>query len=482
MHLFESNMITEVSGNETLLHLVRETIAESQNPFEDFDIVFNNYFKTGQTVKDLLFMSIYERIFLRVLRQGEVLPEKSPRIFNLGESAITQMAAHIGMPGAGAVFRQDRRNKDDIPCALDLTVKCTNEHFQNFTEMIFTTFNTKMQPLSTQILVGYLLGKVEQMFRITKEDPTFIVGRRNIAYSYLTFVKQSLTTEFLKFQNQRIQIHELVGNSGVGKSLAVFNLSMIIHALVPKIPMEDLVYTRANDYWWNGYCGQPIVLYDDFTHVKTKMKFDFVFELIAVASGTFRNPPMAFDKNMKFTSLLGVVTSNIPVITTTRCEETISALKRRVISQRWTPKRGVLDEQGSLAFKGILLNSIESERSVFSLFSETQIMINSTATFAFEHLAASELIYDDEISSDSEESTISMLTSSVPESYSAMIDMDDQTQVVSELVSAESVQTLPSSGKPIEGGLIVRPGLSRFLRSPNDRWSPPGLRPRQKQS
>jgi ABC-type dipeptide/oligopeptide/nickel transport system ATPase component len=257
------------------------------------------------------------------------------------------------------------------------------------------------------------------MFNLTKEDPIFSCGRRNTAYCYLQYVKNSLESELISIQDQRIQIHELVGESGIGKSRAISNLASIVCALVPFIPSGDIVYTRANDYWWNGYCGQPIILYDDFTHIKKKMKFDLVFELIAIASGTFRNPPMAFAKNMKFTSLLGIVTSNIPVLTTVREADTISAIKRRVSSKQWESTPGSRNSDNSMSFNGLLLNSIISDCSVFSLFSETHDIIQSECTYQFKINNAQYDYYDDEESMDPIGPTTTVLISSVPESYSA---------------------------------------------------------------
>jgi hypothetical protein len=453
--LFSSNLREVVSPNENLLHSLVVSIRQSNNPFEDFDRLFEAHFKTGKTDRNLILMSLFERIFLRTLRlTAKCVCE--PTFFELNEKATSKVTPSVGLAGVGLSFNTDSRNKFDIPQSVNIAVKCSNSQFEEFSLLVFETFNKEEErktQLSHQISVGYLLGKVEQMFRITREDPNFIIGRRNVAYSYLTFVKQALMGEFGKFQNQRIQLHELVGKSGIGKSLAVDSLSMIVHALVPLIPLGDLVYTRANDYWWNGYCGQPIVLYDDFTHVKTKLKFDLIFELIAVASGTFRNPPMAFDKNVRFTSLLGVVTSNIPIVTTTHVVETIAALKRRIISSRWNQLKGLVEEDGAFRIKGVLLNSIEAGRSIFSLFSETKSIIDAQIIHEFSLLGEMDVNFDDDLK-DSEKSTIPMLTSSVPESYSAMIGIVDHPREGDELVSANTDVSVLCSGKPVDSVLI----------------------------
>lgn len=310
----------------------------------------------------------------------------------------------------------DAGNTHDLKFSRDTIIECSNKDFRDFTYNVCKLARYDRKSFIGMLLCRYLRGKVADMFEVTRRDPIFTVGRRNIAYAYLRECERFINERFAQTKDQRIQIHELVGASGIGKTRAVSGLKKILSALLPSVPMEDLVYTRANDYWWNGYKGQPIVLYDDFTHVKTKLKFDLHFELIAVASGTFRNPPMAFTKDMPFTSSLVIVTSNIPVITQVSTPETVSALKRRIVSGQWTPRSGLVIEENGVkryVMRGNFVNTICcGTRSVFSLFKESVEIFNESIT------------YDVQIEGFDWESipcTSAKLTSSVPESHSAMI-------------------------------------------------------------
>jgi len=413
--LFHFTMKDEIVNNTSVALELLEAFESSEDIYKDFDIHFDRFFKTGKEDTDLKMMSIYERLYLRFIRSryASSLNSNVPKKWKLSERFTPNLDLNLGVV---QINGKDNRNSLDIASNTKLHVLCSNKEFSEYTHAVSIALHSMSDGLARTILIRYLFGKVERMFRITKEDPTFIIGRRNIAFVYLNHVRNALAVEFEKTQSQRIQFHELVGKSGIGKSSAIDNFANIISAMLPIIPRDDLIYCRANDYWWNGYCGQPIVLYDDFTHIKKKMKFDLHFELIAVASGKFRNPPMAFDKDTKFTSSIGFITSNIPVITTVSEPATIAALKRRINSCQWRSRNGLFRENGDLAFRGVLLNSIVSARSLFSLMSETLKISLERSFFIFELVPEV-----DKSGLDSFESPSTMLTSSVPESYSAPI-------------------------------------------------------------
>lgn len=406
--IYQDSLKKEVAGNERLMHDMIQRIVASNNPFELFDVLYVDHFKSERKNNNLKLMSVFERIFLRALRFANHFETPSFTQHTIKENVSVKLTTNI--LGLVNLSIAENGNSRDVPRKLKQIVLCSDETFTNFTYMVLLATSGVLKPLAEQILIRYLVGKVEQMFSLTKANPIFTIGRRNVAYSYLTFVRQELADKFEIFRNQRVQIHEIVGESGQGKSMAAISLTQVIHAIVPFIPLNELIYTRANDYWWNGYCGQPIILYDDFTHIKKKIKFDLNYELIAVASGTFQNPPMAFEKNTVFTSLLVIVTSNIPIITTTSVLETQNALKRRIISQHWSKKTNVE------LISGTLYNYTEGadNRNVFSLLLETQNILNSTEIVEFT-IDESLLEYDE---MDSNESLSTSLTSSVAESYS----------------------------------------------------------------
>lgn len=370
-YLYESSLFSrlqECKVSLETLHSIHKDITIKDNVFEQFDSVFNKFFGHLPSDHKLQCLSLFEVIFLRVLRLYVPLTLKRAPVFKMSNYLLGGAQIGTGL----ASIRLDKQNSYLIPSTTNQIVDCEDETFRKFSECVYLTFHNDLPVFSKQIAVRYLVGKVRTMFTHVNNNGMFFRQRTNLAVPYLNHVSTRLREEFARFKQQQIQIHELVGKPGIGKSLSVSSLSEILHVLVPFIPRNDLVYVRANDYWWNGYCGQPIVLYDDFTHLKkNKMKFDFHFELIAMASGTFSNPPMAFDKDMIFTSLLGVVTSNFPLITAVH-SQSVEAIKRRIVSMQYHPVEGSVCQDGSLRFEGILLNSIKSKnRHLFSLFAET---------------------------------------------------------------------------------------------------------------
>lgn len=408
--LYESDLSKYlVSNSKTFVHIISKIINDD-DAFSRFDHYYNLYFETKSAETSVITLSIFERIFLRILRFKSI--ESSEEFFkNITQHHISEtfrIDYSFRIMGLSLSPSKDG-NDNDVPSTTNQVVSCSNKEFSLFSAQVCeVVHNDDMEPFAKQIMLRYLVGKTEQMFRLTRENPLFIRGRRNIVYAYLSHVKNVLSELFDQSRSQRIQIHEIVGKSGIGKSQSIDSFAHLIHSILPTISYSDLVYSRANDYWWNGYCGQPIVLYDDFTHIKKKMKFDLIFELIAVASGKFRNPPMAFEKNMEFTSTFVFVTSNIPLQTITEDQLTKVALMRRVESNQWENTKG-LYTNGNKNFKGIMLNFIQqNSRNVFSLVCESFEIFKETSFFDFE------MIHNPI------DTTKPELTSSVSESYSAV--------------------------------------------------------------
>jgi hypothetical protein len=438
--LYESDLSCYVAGNEKLYNELVNAMENDRDLILNFDNIFNALFKTSSTDNNLILMSFFERLFLRILRKQSMADMALAEVttaYILQESWTID--ANINVMGVG-IRKKDDGNNCDLPCGSANVISCSDREFSNFSRQVHQAIHYPLSnDFAQMILVRYLYGKVTQMFDLTKHNPIFTRGRRNIAFRYLASIKEELTVLFNDTRSLRVQFFELVGESGIGKSQSVSSFSRMIHALVPSIPIRDLIYTRANDYWWNGYCGQPIILYDDFTHITKKMKFDLIFEVIAVASGTFRNPPMAFAKDTEFTSSFGFITSNIPICTTTSVAATSAALKRRIVSDKWETLPGLFD--GEARFSGHLLNFIESKRNVFSLLSESIQIFRANDVYDFKLInpvySYSELPIPFEIAT-------SKLTSSVSGSYSAMMDVDGApcgTRVSAQIDSAAQINT-----------------------------------------
>lgn len=413
--LYRSDLSKYLSKhNMMVLFKMIEDISNNDKALSQFDYYFEKYFETMSTETSVLALSIFERVFLRILRFKST--EVSEKFFkNVKQHHISEtfkIDYSFRIMGVSLSPSKDG-NDNDVPSTTNQVVSCSNKEFSLFSAQVCeVVHNDNMEPFAKQIMLRYLVGKTEQMFRITRENPLFIRGRRNIVYAYLSHVQNILRELFDQSRSQRIQIHEIVGKSGIGKSQSIDGFAHLIHSMLPTMSYSDLVYSRANDYWWNGYCGQPIVLYDDFTHIKKKMKFDLIFELIAVASGKFRNPPMAFEKNMEFTSTFVFVTSNIPLLTIAEDSLTQTALRRRVESNQWKNTEGLYVNK-TKNFKGILLNFIQQKgRNVFSLVKESFEIFEENNFFDFE------------VTLNPIDTTKSELTSSVPEFHSAVNDLE----------------------------------------------------------
>lgn len=403
-------------SNLQLIHYLHTQIFLVEDVFLAFDEMFNKYFKNVSEQRNLIQLQIYERIFLRIVfLKYKIASTRDAKVFEINNNDC-----NINLNAGFVSGSVKRRNADDLPLATNYKVKSSVEDFNKFSEIVYIYFNCHLEKIQKHFILKYLCGKITSMFLLTKNSPDFIFNRRNLAYNYLNYIKNLLDKDFQEIRDQRIQIFELCGKSGIGKSSAIQSLVHLVHALCQCIPLGDCIYTRANDYWWNGYCGQPIILYDDLTHIKQKAKFDLPFELIAVASGTFRNPPMAFEKDMIFTSSIVYITSNIPILTKTD-GETQLALKRRIKSSVWIPLKGVREENennSGYLFKGALLNSIwtaNNQRSIFSTFSEILAIINEKENFDLIFEKKEKFVFDDEEELNSSQNT--SLTSSVPKSH-----------------------------------------------------------------
>lgn len=337
-----------------------------------------------------------ERLFLRKLKKSffDNNPVVDRKTFHISNAQSLSVGGSF--LGAGVNYNKEMVRQLDIPRDLNFVDLTDDKQFDDFTLAVHTYFNATLSPFQKTLLLRYLYGRAYAMLQHTKQHAQFIVGRRNIAFRYIHHVIDKLGADFEELDGMRIQIHEVVGKSGIGKSNAVFELRFLLHAIMPIIPCENMVYSRANDYWWNGYEGQPIVLYDDFTHSLKKMKFDLHYELISVASGTMRKPPMAFVKDMPFTSSMVYVTSNVPVLTTVHVEATLSALKRRIISLTYKPLRNTFDFGNCrYRFKGALSNIIVSgKRNIFSTISETIRIIEEKATYEIQEYGEIDIFSD----------------------------------------------------------------------------------------
>jgi hypothetical protein len=163
---------------------------------------------------------------------------------------------------------------------------------------------------------------------------------------------------------------------------------------------------------------------------------------------------MAFTKDMVFSSALAVVTSNIPVMTTVDTAETVSALKRRISSEKFTPMKGlVVCENGVNRYRvnGHLLSTLIAQNDLVCIFGEVLKIMNESSQMTLECVFGS---FDFEFEEESDSDHTSMLTSSVPESFSAVLDVGGA--LVEQDVSAAEIQPAQVNVKVNEESMLSK--------------------------
>lgn len=383
--------------NKQLIHNLIINIKNCKNPFENFDELFNKYFSiSAPNMVKLRQFRFYERIFLRTLAMelGMKSLEKSKEVIKLSQlskimsssSGKTGGASYLVHATSSSQFNEDVSFKGDLPSDFSKVAFSGDTDFDNFSQLMFYIFinkskliNNSMLKLQLMIMSSFCLGRIDNLLLKTSASPLFLVGRRNIVSVYLNSARNFLL-EFRaenKFDNQRVQIYELLGLPGLGKSRSVVNFCELISGLVPSLQKVDLFYTRVNDKFWNGYYGQPVLLYDDIGHRNVKLaRYDAIQELIEIASGVMLKPPMAFEKDTRFTSCMCFITSNAPLVDSVKNESTRGALKRRIITVELEPHFNCATFSASLGyyeynFKGNFISTLitKENRSILSFWS-----------------------------------------------------------------------------------------------------------------
>lgn len=195
------------------------------------------------------------------------------------------------------------------------------------------------QKFQIQSMAAYLSNSTLCLRNIMKSlnGTQFMRGEQNIMNDYIQnlinnnqMIRKQLCSETLI-----PYCIELNGVAGIGKSTFVELLAKLMQTILPFYSSDRMVYSRVNDKFWNGYTQQPIILYDD-SNQNEKMLFNLDNEIIAIGSGQLVHPPMAFEKNTKFSSIFVVYTTNTPLIETTHADK--GAISRRVHTVKVTPK------------------------------------------------------------------------------------------------------------------------------------------------
>lgn len=197
---------------------------------------------------------------------------------------------------------------------------------------------SKFQKLVLLQLNQYLAKKIGHVARLYREQAGSRFKRNGqlVLGDYLENLMRYNLSKFQKLQKYKMipYLLEMNGKPGIGKSSYVDFLSSLLHVIFPFYEESDMVYTRVNDKFWNGYKQQPLVLYDDQNQNK-ELRYNLDNEIIALGSGQFVHPPMAFEKDAKFSSLFVVFTTNKRLLQTTKADK--GAIDRRVHTYQCEP-------------------------------------------------------------------------------------------------------------------------------------------------
>jgi hypothetical protein len=421
-------------GNEVALHNTIVEISKISNPIYSYHELHDRFVERTLVLNAKLHLSsLFEKIFLRTLyyQFGKKGNEHKFRSTNLLYGAAMLYFASGDVLAATV-------NIDDFA-----KWNAESELISKLMVIVSETAHSEIKNFQKFIALNMLVCKIKSYLANPTLMNSNVFKGKNQAYDFLLQSLQTAEKELSEndFVSVTSSITEMVGKPGCGKSNSSKTLALILKALLPCCKIKDLIYYRANDFWWNGYSGQPIVVYDDFTHAR-KLKFDFVREIIDIGSGVMDKVPMAFVKDMEYRSIFTIITSNIPFLTKVP-EASLDAVKRRLNSSVWYPRDGLADLVDNIyVYKqnGYLLNSI-TNGTMFcfdiyqDIFKKKRNLVRAygnnflekedyeTTNFKLNYVEA-KLQLNGELNME-DISTSSKLTSSVPESHSAIIEEVD---------------------------------------------------------
>lgn len=229
---------------------------------------------------------------------------------------------------------------------------------------------TEFQRMQLWQLSNFVSNKGSGLIKLmtSLRDTKFVKNQQHILIDYITNLLQSNNQirEALKLYSFVPYMLELNGTPGIGKSTFVNLLAHIMTEIFPFIESDSMVYCRVNDKFWNGYHQQPIVLFDD-SNQNDKLLFNLDNEIIAIGSGQFVHPPMAFEKETIFGSSFVIFTTNEKLLNTTRVNQgavarrlhTVDVLPKEHLGEmtidgdfasKWSYKKGVKENAFNLTF------------------------------------------------------------------------------------------------------------------------------------
>lgn len=327
-----------------MIKFTNENLMEFNTP-EDLSKLYQSYsvdeFLDKVPGYDRILSIIILKEFLKVNSLDYDFIEKSsfPKEHIADSPKTFKVSENFGLGVAGTGASQTYETNFSIVPTFDKWWKTGHDEIDNYVKysIIFqhNVLNfkkmTKFQRLSLIQLSQYLTKKSAYVSQAMKGlvGSRYRRGNQYILGDYLeNFIRfnSMKSSEFSSFKIIPFLI-ELNGKPGIGKSTFVDFLCETMHTIFPFYDEQDAVYNRVNDKFWNGYKQQPVVLYDD-QNQNRELRYNLDNEIIQLGSGQFVHPPMAFEKNTKFSSVFVVFTTNKKILLTTKVNK--GAISRRI--------------------------------------------------------------------------------------------------------------------------------------------------------
>lgn len=375
------------------------------------------------------------------------------QLVEAGSSYIVTENINAGVSVAGASF-QSEKNFNVAPTfdKLYITGHSELDNYIRWTLIFKHNFEqfkkaSKFQKLILIQLNQYLAKKVGHITRLYREQAgsRFKRNGQMVLGDYLENLMRYNMQHLQTLQKYKIvpYLLEMNGKPGIGKSTYVDFLSSLMHVIFPFYEESDMVYTRVNDKFWNGYKQQPLVLYDD-QNQNRDLRYNLDNEIIALGSGQFVHPPMAFEKDAKFSSLFVVFTTNKKLLQTTKAVK--GAIARRVHTYDCDPLEHLGSYQecevGGQFWKyddDVLLNpfniKMNGRNFVYNIY-DFLAFINGQRTLQFEN--KKQLFYLEEREQQKSEDFETLLNKETPIVHKMVTSFQERARLMDQITTIDS--------------------------------------------
>lgn len=341
---YKSQDIRNICEALGLSNLIRKaTIQEQEKIYHCIEkfVLYEFFSKKCLSFTD----DVFEKQYLSFSKEGCVL-SKTSADFSDWSSAAGNIASVAGNPlTARLTTNKQVEINHNLEPSLTLAYQIGNLHIDEFirNSLYLESYSklnlNKMQKLQLIFLSKSLVSKQIFINKTLYSIRNSVLNKngKNILSDYIDNLHTNNLKIYSFYKNVKFVPYcvELNGVAGVGKSTFVELLKELLHSFFPFYDEKHMIYNRVNDKFWNGYCQQPIILYDDCNQ-NEKMLFNLDNEVIAIGSGQLVHPPMAFDKDMTFGSIFVVYTTNTKLIETTHADK--GAISRRIHTVNVEPK------------------------------------------------------------------------------------------------------------------------------------------------